>query len=220
MRHVYQPPKIEKSSAKTWTLAVALTFAVFLALPLTQMMSAARQNKLEISSFDAQLPPPPPPPVETEPEPEEEPEPEPQELEEDTSLPPLSLSQLEMALDGGMGNGVGLGLGMQAASDMVAAIEVFELSQVDKPPTATMVIPPRYPRELQQSKTEGSVVLVFVLDEKGRVKQPRVESSSHNGFERAALEAVKQWMFEPAVKDGRSVRARVRQSIRFRPPTA
>lgn len=217
MRRVFQPPQIEKSSVSTWALALALTFAVFLALPLTQMMSESRQKKLEVTSWDV---PPPPPPVEQEPEPEEEPEPEPQELEQDTSLPPLSLSQLEMALEGGMGGGVGIGLGMQTASNLVAAIEVFELSQVDKPPSATMVVPPRYPRELQQQKAEGTVILVFVLDEKGRVKDPRVESSTHDGFARPALEAVRQWMFEPAVKDGKSVRARVRQSIRFRPPTA
>ena len=220
MKRPYQPPKIEKTTAQTWSLAVVLTFAVFLALPLTQMMSAARQKSLDLSSFAAYAPPPPPPPIESEPEPEEEPEPEPQELQEDSTLPPLNLSQLEMALDGGMGDGIGIGLGMKTASDMVAAIEVFELSQVDKPPTATMVIPPQYPRSLQQSGTAGSVTLVFVLDEKGRVKQPTVEASSHVAFERAALEAVKKWMFEPAVKDGKSVRARVRQSIRFTPPAA
>ncbi|HAV64238.1 MAG TPA: hypothetical protein DCY13_17960 [Verrucomicrobiales bacterium] len=125
-----------------------------------------------------------------------------------------------MALAGGMGDGVGIGLGMQTASNLVAAIDVFELVDVDKPPAATMVIPPRYPRELERQQLEGTVVLVFVLDEKGRVKEPRIENSTHNGFEQPALEAVRQWMFEPAVKDGQAVRARVRQSIRFRPPSA
>lgn len=216
MRRVYQPPQISKTSGKTWGMALLFTFAVFLALPLTQMMSASRQKTLDLTSIESELPPPPPPPVEPEPEQEEEPEPEPEELQEDNSLPPLSLSQLEMSLDGGMGSGMGIGLGMQTASNLVAQINVFELSEVDKAPSATMVINPSYPPNLQREKIEGTVVLVFVLDEKGHVKNPKVESSSHTGFERPALDAVRQWMFEPAVKDGKAVRARLRQPIRFR----
>lgn len=216
MRYVYQPPQISKTSGKTWMMALLLTFAVFLALPLTQMMSESRQKTLDLTSIESELPPPPPPPSEPEPEPEEEPEPELEELQEDNSLPPLSLSQLEMSLDGGMGNGMGIGLGIQTASNLVAQINVFELSEVDKAPTATMVINPSYPPNLQRNKIEGTVVLVFVLDEKGRVKDPKIESSTNNGFERPALDAVRQWMFEPAVKDGKAVRARLRQPIRFR----
>ncbi len=216
MRRVYQPPQISKTSGKTWAVALLFTLLVFLALPLTQMMSASRQKNLDLVSIESELPPPPPPPSEPEPEPEEEPEPEPEELQEDNALPPLSLGQLEMSLDGGMGSGVGIGLGMQTASNLVAQINVFELSDVDKAPTATMMIHPTYPPKLQRDRVEGTVVLVFVLDEKGRVQDPRVESSSNSGFERAAVEAVKQWMFEPAVKDGKPVRARLRQPLRFR----
>ena len=47
-----------------------------------------------------------------------------------------------------MGNGMGIGLGMQTASNLVAAIDVFELSEVDKAPSPTMVINPRYPANL------------------------------------------------------------------------
>lgn len=135
-------------------------------------------------------------------------------------MPLMSLGQLDLALDGG-GGGTGaaiadFGLGFQTASNMVAAIDVFELSEVDKAPSPTMQMPPRYPSDMQRDKIEGTVVLVFVLDERGRVKDVKAESSSHPSFERPAMDAVRQWVFEPAVKDGKSVRARIRQPIRFR----
>ena len=99
---------------------------------------------------------------------------------------------------------------------MVSAIDVFELSEVDKAPSPTMQIPPRYPADMQRDKVEGTVVLLFVLDERGRVKEVKAEKSSHPSFERPALEAARQWTFEPAVKDGQPVRARMRQPLRFR----
>lgn len=197
-----------------WSLL--LTFLVFLVLPLTQMISGRVNESKNLVDVNAFAPPPPPPPVEPPTPEEEEPEPEPEELQEDQSMPPMSLSQLELALDGGMGSGVGdFGLGFQTASNLVAAIDVFELSEVDKGPVRTMAVPPKYPPKLQREKIEGTVVLTFVLDERGRVQNPRVENSTDPAFEKAALDAVKQWMFEPAVKDGKPVRARLRQPISF-----
>jgi protein TonB len=216
MKSVYQPPQQGRSSFTTLAAACALTLAVFLVLPLTQTVSAIR-DPLELSKVDSITAPPPPPPEEA-PPPEEEPEPEdePEELEEDNSLPPMSLSQLEMALDGGVGSGIGdFSFGFNAASNLVDQIDVFDLSQLDKPPTPTMQIQPAYPAEMQRQKIEGTVVLVLVLDEKGRVKEVKVERSSHPAFERSALDAARQWMFEPAMKDGKAVRARTRQPLRF-----
>lgn len=216
MKSVYQPPQLERSGVSTLLAAGALTVAVFLVLPLTQTVSGARDS-LQLASMEAVSAPPPPPPDEP-PPPEEKPEEEeePEQLEEDTSLPPMSLSQLELSLEGTTGTGIGdFGFGFNTASNLVDQIDVFELSQLDKAPSPTMQIQPTYPPEMQRNKVTGDVVLMLVLDEKGRVKEARVERSSNPAFERPAVDAAKQWMFEPAVKDGKPVRARLRAPIRF-----
>jgi protein TonB len=44
---------------------------------------------------------------------------------------------------------------------------------------------------------------------------PKVEKSTHPAFERPALEAVRQWKFDPAVRGGEKVPSKVRVPIRF-----
>ena len=53
------------------------------------------------------------------------------------------------------------------------------------------------------------------MDASGKVANPRVEKSSHTAFNKPALEAVKQWKFEPAVKGGQRVACKMRVPIRF-----
>jgi protein TonB len=55
------------------------------------------------------------------------------------------------------------------------------------------------------------------VDETGRVVNPRVEKASYPEFEKPALEAVRQWKFEPAIKGGKRVSCRMRVPFRFQP---
>jgi protein TonB len=66
-------------------------------------------------------------------------------------------------------------------------------------------------------KVEGVVSILFVVDSSGRVSGPRVEKSTHAAFEKPALDAVRQWRFEPAVKGGQRVACKMRVPIRFQP---
>jgi protein TonB len=54
-----------------------------------------------------------------------------------------------------------------------------------------------------------------VVDAQGRVQSPRVEKSSDSAFEKPALEAVRQWKFEPAMRNGQKVPTKLRIPIRF-----
>jgi protein TonB len=76
-----------------------------------------------------------------------------------------------------------------------------------------------YPPELRKAKIEGSVTLVFVLSEEGRVEEPRVENSSRPDFEKPALDAIRKWRFRPGEKDGQAVRTYIRVPMRFRAST-
>jgi RNA polymerase sigma factor (sigma-70 family) len=94
-----------------------------------------------------------------------------------------------------------------------AALPIREL---DSPPKALTRKSPAYPAELRDAGIEGSVVVSMVIDANGRVVEARVEKSTHQGFEFAALRAVQEWTFEPGRKGGRQVNTRVSQKLEFK----
>lgn len=194
--------------------ALVGTLCVFLVLPLTQVISSGAKRQIEVTQIDTASPPPPemePPEMEPPPEPEEaEPPPE---LSEQSM--PLSLSDLDLDVAAGTGGVFGKGLNF-GGEEMLQDVAIFDIADLDQRPQAVAQVAPRYPMELLKAKIEGSVVLLFVLDENGRVQDTRVESSSRPEFEKPALAAVRKWRFKPGTRDGKPVRSYVRQQIAFR----
>jgi len=92
---------------------------------------------------------------------------------------------------------------------------IFTLAELDQKPRPVFQAVPTYPLELRKRKIEGSVYVLFVVDERGRVVSPRVEKATRPEFEAPALEAVRQWKFEPGVRNGRKVQTRMRVPLRF-----
>src|SRR5262249_53984226 len=77
------------------------------------------------------------------------------------------------------------------------------------PPT-----PPPYPKQAQNQ--EGVVLVRALIDERGHAQDIRIYASSgYPLLDRAALEAVAQWDFLPAVQDGKPVAAWVEMPVRF-----
>jgi protein TonB len=153
--------------------------------------------------------PPPPPPED---EPPEEPEPQLGDTEQ-----PLNLNvDLEVAV----GSGGAMAMSSPGANEGLAEqmAQALDVADLDKPPTLVSSVPPIYPPTLRRAKVEGAVVLVFVLNEAGRVEDPRVENSSRPEFEKPALDAVRRWRFRPGEKSGEAVRTYMRLPIRFRVP--
>jgi protein TonB len=57
---------------------------------------------------------------------------------------------------------------------------------------------PSYPFAALSRGVEGSVLLEYTVDERGRVVAPRVLEATPSGvFERAALRALSRWRYEP-----------------------
>lgn len=203
-----------------FVVAVALTLGTFLVLPVLQTIASGMRPTLTVRDVNTGWEPPPPPPPPEEVEEEEEEPPEPPKLMEDTA--PLDLSQLELALNPGFGEGLfgdfAVNLGDQLASgDGDDENRVFSLDELDKRPRAVFQRQPTYPRELTRSKRKGTVYVVFLVDTQGRVVNPRVQKSTDPAFETAALEAVRQWKFEPGTRNGKKVQSKVRVPITFNP---
>ena len=202
-------------------LALALTVGLFLLLPLLESITSTNDSDTIIQAVDtAVTPPPPPPPEPEEPEKEEEPEePEPPKLAEEA--PPLDLSQLELALNPGMGGGgvadfaVKLPVGAGASGDSEGGVDaLFSLSDLDQKPRAIYQHGPSLTPALRK-KAPGTVNIIFIVDQRGRVESPMVQSSTLPDFEAPALAAVKQWRFEPGKRNGEPVKFRMRVPITF-----
>ena len=88
-------------------------------------------------------------------------------------------------------------------------------TKVDENPVPVKTPPPKYPDSLKREGLAGVVAVVLVINEKGLVAECTVAKSSHPDFERPALEAVKNWKFKPAKKDGNPVKVRVTLPLRF-----
>ncbi len=69
--------------------------------------------------------------------------------------------------------------------------------------------PPRYPTEARRRRETGTVVLMVVVDEEGRVGAISIaESSGVERLDKAALNAVRRWRWSPMVIDGRPSQVR------------
>jgi len=93
--------------------------------------------------------------------------------------------------------------------------KIFDLAQLDNKPEARVRIKPVYPFEMRRSGLKGEVVVGFIVDSTGEVRDPYVVRSSNPGFEEAALQAVLKWKFKPGKKGGVAVNTRVAQPLSF-----
>ncbi len=67
-------------------------------------------------------------------------------------------------------------------------------------PTIIHQVPPR------ATGSRGVVVMESVIDQDGCVRQVRVVQSAGKRLDTAAVDAIEQWVFLPAIRDGRPVR--------------
>lgn len=93
--------------------------------------------------------------------------------------------------------------------------KIFDLSALDQRPQPRGPISPSYPPQLKRSGLKGEVLVEFIVDAQGNVRDPFVVRSSHSGFEDAALTAVQRARFQPGRKGGAAVNTRVQLPISF-----
>jgi len=77
--------------------------------------------------------------------------------------------------------------------------------------------PPDYPLVARRRGYEGTVVLDVLVDREGRVRDLNVsQSSGHGVIDRAAMKAVKDWLFEPARRGDETMDMWVEVPLTFR----
>jgi protein TonB len=94
-------------------------------------------------------------------------------------------------------------------------VEIFRPGMLDNPPRARVQISPPYPPEARRLGLNGKVLVEFLVDETGRVLDPRIVSSSNPVFDETTVRTVTRWRFEPGKKGGRAVRFRMALPLEF-----
>lgn len=103
-----------------------------------------------------------------------------------------------------------------AAPDTGRIYEMRAVTEVPRPMSTTafqQALARGYPPALRNAGQSGRVVVRFIVDEAGRVQDPRVLRTSDRAFDAPTLEAVRQLRFHPARLNGRPVRVWVEQPI-------
>ncbi len=97
----------------------------------------------------------------------------------------------------------------------VKKAEIYEIDALNVPPKPIKKVSPIYPPELKRQYVQSELLLVFVVLEDGSVEDVGILKMGSPAFAEAAVEAVKQWKFEPGMKDGQPVKTRVRLPLSF-----
>ncbi len=93
--------------------------------------------------------------------------------------------------------------------------EFCDPGSLDQAPHATVQPSPDYPSAAKSEDLRGRVVVEFVVDQSGRVRDPRVVSSTSPVFEEATLRAVAHWRFAPGRRHGVPVSFRMSLPVTF-----
>lgn len=75
---------------------------------------------------------------------------------------------------------------------------------------------PEYAESARQKKIQGCVLLAIAINATGTVDMIKVVKPLEPGLDQKAVEAVQQWKFTPATKNGEPVAVQIPVSVGFR----
>jgi protein TonB len=93
--------------------------------------------------------------------------------------------------------------------------EVFQVGGEVTQPVKVHAPAPVYTEIARRARVQGLVLLQAVIDREGNVVSAEIVRGLPMGLDDSALEAVRQWRYEPATLRGRPVAVTFRLSVRF-----
>ena len=134
------------------------------------------------------------------------------------SAPPSNGTGSGGGIGSGSGGGVGVGHGPGVGAGSGGGIGggVFKVGGGISAPQALSTPDPEYTEEARNAKTQGTCILWLIVDDQGRPRDIRVVRGLGMGLDAKAIEAVKQWKFQPALKDGHPVNVQISVEVGFR----
>ena len=87
--------------------------------------------------------------------------------------------------------------------------------ELDRRPQPVNQVSPAYSERMEAEGTVGTVTVRYFIDEEGRVRLPYALEAADPLLAAIAVQAVKQWRFEPPRCHGRPTLVRAEQAFRF-----
>jgi TonB family protein len=98
----------------------------------------------------------------------------------------------------------------------VASSSVLRVGPGIKPPTLVSKLEPQYSEEARSAKYQGTVLLKVVIDVDGKAKDMEVVNGLGLGLDEQAVLAIRQWKFNPGMKDGLPVPVMAQIEVNFK----
>ena len=115
---------------------------------------------------------------------------------------------------GGIGSGTGPGVGPGRGGGMGGG--VFKVGGGVSAPRAILTPDPEYSEEARKAKYQGTCILWLIVGPDGKPRDVKVARTLGMGLDQKAIEAVRNWKFEPAMKDGKPVAVQINVEVNFR----
>jgi periplasmic protein TonB len=134
------------------------------------------------------------------------------------SGPPSNGTGSGSGIGSGSGGGVGVGVGPGVGDGRGGGVGggVFRVGGGVSAPKATFSPDPEYSEEARKAKFQGTCVLWLIVGPDGHPRDIRVSRTLGLGLDEKAIEAVKNWKFDPAMKDGKPVAVQINVEVDFR----
>jgi len=133
------------------------------------------------------------------------------------AAPPSNGAGSGGGIGSGSGGGVGVGHGAGVGPGTGGGIGggVFKMGAGIAAPRPLATPDPIYTEEARRAKVQGTCVLSLIVDAEGHPRDLRIVRGLGYGLDAKALEAVREWRFEPARKDGQPVNVQVTVEVGF-----
>jgi periplasmic protein TonB len=230
-----------KAGTKSWlTMPLAMLFHVVVVGGIIAgsywFVEAVPAPPIPVTLLSAPPPPPPPPPapkkakappIKVEEPPQNAQNFQPTEIPE--KLPPPDKNAntggeggVEGGVEGGMEGGVPGGVLGGVPGGVIGGVPggmgeetpMRITAEVKQPVLVTKVEPP-YPEIARKARIQGVVILEAVITKTGTVEEVKVLRSLHPILDQAAINAVKQWRYQPATLNGRPVKVYFTVTVKF-----
>ena len=134
------------------------------------------------------------------------------------SGPPSNGTGSGGGIGAGSGGGVGVGTGPGVGEGRGGGVGggFFHVGGGVSAPRVIFRPDPEYSEEARKAKYQGTCVLWLVVGPDGKPRDLRIARSLGLGLDEKAIEAVKTWKFEPAMKDGKPVAVQINVEVSFR----
>ncbi len=133
------------------------------------------------------------------------------------AAPPSNGTGSGGGIGSGSGGGVGVGHGPGVGAGIGGGIGggVYKVGGGISAPQAISAPDPDYTEEARRAKKQGTCVLWLIVDAAGHPRDIKVVRGLGLGLDEKALEAVRQWRFQPALKDGKPVDVQISVEVEF-----